>query len=166
MPLKLPSEYKTLPDRGNDHKCFGCGESNPCGLHMKFYSDDITVVSWLNVPENLCGWDKLVHGGIISTILDEIMSWTTIYLLKKVILTKSITVDFLKPVYINDNLAIEGKILEIKNDKEAIAEGNLYNQKGVLCAKSKGTFATFSIDVAKRLGILNNDENIKYFSEL
>jgi acyl-coenzyme A thioesterase PaaI-like protein len=51
---------------------------------------------FLTVPEHLCGWSKMVHGGVVTTILDEIMSWSALYLLKKVIVTRTMTIEFIK----------------------------------------------------------------------
>ena len=64
--------YRTLPNMEN-HGCFGCGSMNPSGLRMKFFTDETSIVSWVNVPQHLCGWSNLVHGGVISTLLDEIV---------------------------------------------------------------------------------------------
>jgi hypothetical protein len=50
---------------------------------MDFYYADNAVFSWVSAPEHLCGWNNLLHGGVIATILDEIMSWTAIDILKK-----------------------------------------------------------------------------------
>ncbi len=92
-------DYTQLPVR-DDHNCFACGPANPYGLHMRFSANEDTVVSRLTVPDHLRGWSTMVHGGIISTILDEIMSWAAIHLLKKIIVTRSMTVDFKKPIHI------------------------------------------------------------------
>ena len=81
--VKDGKTYKRVP-KGDDHKCFGCSPANPHGLQMEFYhADDAVLHSWLVVPDHLRGWNDLVHGGVISTILDEIMSWTAISMLKK-----------------------------------------------------------------------------------
>ena len=109
--MESEKDPKHLPNR-EAHYCFGCSPANPSGLQMKFYTQDSSVYSRLKVPDHLCGWDRLVHGGVISTILDEIMSWSGIYLLKQITMTKSMTVDFIKPVYINSDLKAEGKVLE------------------------------------------------------
>ena len=156
MDNHIETELKQLPNRG-DHKCFGCGPGNPIGLQMKFFSDDKSVFSWLKVPNHLMGWDNLVHGGILSTILDEIMSWSAIYLLKKLILTKSMTVDFIKPVFEGMELKVEGNVFEKRSDKEAVMRGRIYNAEGVLCAKSKGIFALLEPKVAKRLNLMSAD---------
>jgi len=57
-----------------DHNCFACGPANPHGLHMTFQSNGKVVMSHLSVPDHLRGWNNMVHGGIISTILDEVMA--------------------------------------------------------------------------------------------
>ena len=154
MDSNIKTELKQLPNRG-DHKCFGCGPGNQIGLQMKFFSDDKSVFSWVKVPDHLVGWDNLVHGGILSTILDEIMGWSAIYLLKKLNLTKSMTVDFLKPVFEGMELKVEGNVLEKRSDKEAVMQGRIYNAEGVLCTKSMGTFVLFEPKVAKRLNMMS-----------
>ena len=132
---------------------------------MKFYTNGSSVYSQVKVPEHLCGWNQLVHGGVLSTILDEIMSWSAIYLLKQIPLTKSMTVDFIKPVYINSNLKAEGKVLEIADKHEAVMQGIIFNNEETICAKSTGKFAVFSPAVAKRLGIANED-HLKWFEKI
>jgi len=155
---------RRLPNR-ETHNCFGCSPINPSGLQMKFFTQDSSVFSRLTVPDHLCGWDRLVHGGVISTILDEVMSWTGIYLLKQITMTKSMTVDFIKPVYINSELKAEGLVLEKTGKHEALLEGRLYNQEGTLCARSRATFVIFSPAVAKRLGIARK-EHLEWFEEI
>ena len=155
---------KRLPNR-ETHNCFGCSPINPSGLQMKFYTRDSTVFSRLTVPDHLCGWDRLVHGGVISTILDEVMSWTGIYILKQITMTKSMTVEFIKPVYINTELKAEGQVVEKTGKHEALLEGRLYNQEDTLCARSRATFVIFSPAVAKRLGIARK-EHLEWFEEI
>ncbi len=155
---------RRLPNR-ETHNCFGCSPINPSGLQMKFFTQDSSVFSRLTVPDHLCGWDRLVHGGVISTILDEVMSWTGIYLLKQITMTKSMTVDFIKPVYINSELKAEGLVLEKTGKHEALLEGRLYNQEDTLCARSRATFVIFSPAVAKRLGIARK-EHLEWFEEI
>lgn len=148
------SGFKPVPNR-SDHLCFGCGPRNPYGLKMKFYSDEKVVVSWVTVPEHLCGWDNLVHGGVITTILDEIMSWSAIYLLKRFILTKSIRVDFLKPLCVGQRLRAEGSVESVAGGREASVTGVICDPDGRPCARSQGTFAIMAPRVAGRMGIMD-----------
>ena len=78
----LPENLKELPS-GRNHNCFGCSPINPSGLRMRFFTDGKAVYSRLQVPAHLCGWSNIVHGGVLTTILDEIMSWAAIRLLQR-----------------------------------------------------------------------------------
>ena len=157
-------EYIQLPNRG-DHNCFGCSPLNPSGLRMRFYTNETAVYSNVTVPDHLCGWNNLVHGGVLTTILDEIMSWSAIYLLKRVPMTKSMTVDFLKPVYVGNSLKAEGTVTDKKGKHEALMEGRIYNKDDVCCARATATFAVFSPAVAKRLSITDS-ESLQWFERI
>lgn len=162
--MELDQNLKPLPNSSN-HNCFGCSPVNPSGLQMQFHTNGEAVFSAVTVPGHLCGWNQLVHGGVLSTILDEIMSWAAIYLLRQIVLTKSLAVDFIKPVYLNTNYTAEGKVLEIKGKHEAVMQGILYSTEGTACARSTANFAVFSPAVAKRLGIVDA-EHLKWFETI
>jgi hypothetical protein len=56
----------------NSHMCFVCGIENPIGLKLFFYTDDQgrTITRFRPKPEHQ-GYSGHLHGGIISTLLDE-----------------------------------------------------------------------------------------------
>lgn len=162
-----------MEKKGNDYrelhntkinKCFGCGPSNNIGLQMKFHTDGKVAYSWISVPKNMGGWQNIAHGGIVCTILDEIMSWAALYLLKKITLTNSMTVDFIKAIPVGEELRAEGRVLEYNGKHNAIIEGFLYNRQDELCAKSKADFNVLSPKLAKRTGFVT-DEHIREFFE-
>jgi uncharacterized protein (TIGR00369 family) len=144
---------RRLPRRENDN-CFACSPKNASGLKMEFHLDGETVVSWLKVPEHLSGWDHIVHGGVIATMLDETMGWAALHLLNKMTLTKSITVEFLKPVYVGKELRVEGNPLEISSDREAVMQSALFNNDNELCAKATGRFALFTLEAMRKRGLV------------
>lgn len=154
--INLEHNFKPLTKKTDTH-CFGCSPTNVSGLKMRFHASEDSVISRLSVPSHLCGWHTIVHGGIVSTILDETMSWATIYLLKRVVLTTSITVDFIKPVIAEKEIYAQGKVFERLNEREAIMEGTLFNSDGEICSKSKGTFRLFTPDAAKALKLMSDD---------
>ncbi len=143
--------------------CFGCGVNNPYGLKMTFYTDGAIVCSDVTVPGHLGGWNNLVHGGILSTISDEIMGWATMYLMKKMTLTKSMTINFRKAVFISDALRAEGRIIETVRNSEAIVEGNIYNSREELCVTSTGVFALLDAQTGIRMGILDEVDAKRFF---
>ena len=58
---------------------------------MEFHANGSSIFSWITVPEHLCGWENLVHGGVISTMLDEIMARAMIHIIKLLSATTSWT---------------------------------------------------------------------------
>ncbi len=155
---------KKISNRDN-HNCFGCSSQNSYGLQMKFYTNDEALFSKIIVPGHLCGWNNFVHGGIISTMLDEVMSWSAIYLLNRIILTKSMTVDFLKPIFIGDELTVKGTVQSRTSERESIMIGEIYNSNMELSAQSKGTFSLFTLDAVRKLNFLE-DHLIDEFAEI
>lgn len=137
--------------------CFGCGANNPLGLHMEFLTDDQRVYSFVTVPPAMAGWDQTVHGGVISTILDEIMGWSVIYLLGKIGVTKTMTVDFMKPIQVGKRLTVIGTIMEMPSERQVIVGGEIYADNEVVSAKAQGTFATMPAQTAVRLGVMRAD---------
>ena len=150
------TRIRQLPSREN-HACFGCGPTNPCGLRMKFFTDGTSVFTELNVPEHTSGWKNLVHGGVITTILDEVMGWSAIFFLKRFVLTKSISIDFLKPAFVGERIRAEGSVTELRGEREAILESSLFDAAGNLCARGRGTFAVFAPETAVNRGIINEE---------
>lgn len=55
--------------------CFACGPANPYGLHLKIEEKDGIWETCFIPAEHHCGWPGIVHGGILSTVLDEVMSY-------------------------------------------------------------------------------------------
>jgi uncharacterized protein (TIGR00369 family) len=132
---------------------------------MQFYTNGEAVFSRVSVPDHLCGWNNVAHGGVVSTILDEIMSWAALYLLKQITLTQSMTVEFIKPVTSLTELEAEGRFIEMKGRRDAQMEGIIYNPAGEICATSTGNFKVFSAAIARRLGIADED-SLKWFRDI
>ena len=148
-------KLKPITSFYEDRGCFGCGVDNPYGLHMEFASDGKQVVSRLTVPEHLCGWDNIIHGGIVSTIHDEMMSWTAIQLLRKMILTKSVKIDFLRPLFTGREIEARGRIHKEVNTREAIVESAIFDDSGACCSKGRGTFALITPEFARKQGLIS-----------
>jgi uncharacterized protein (TIGR00369 family) len=132
---------------------------------MQFFTDGASVYSQLQVPEHLCGWSNIVHGGVLTTILDEIMSWASIHLLKRIALTRSMTVEFIKPVQVGSTLRAEARVRETDGKNDAVTEGVIYDPPGETCARATANFKVFSPAVARRLRIAD-EASIKWFEEI
>ncbi|MDT8421199.1 MAG: PaaI family thioesterase [Desulfuromonadales bacterium] len=96
-----------------DGHCFVCGRLNERGLHAIFAIDRDRRRSSCRIalPDGFQGWADVVHGGILSTLLDE----ACIYACRSVgdqFVTAELTVKFRKPVLLGDELEIAGELLE------------------------------------------------------
>jgi acyl-coenzyme A thioesterase PaaI-like protein len=58
------------------HNCFACGELNEHGLHLELHVEGDRCWTELSLPERFQGWEGIAHGGILCTILDEVMAWS------------------------------------------------------------------------------------------
>jgi uncharacterized protein (TIGR00369 family) len=143
--------------------CFGCGVNNPYGLKMTFFTDGSAVFSEVVLPAHLGGWNNLVHGGVLSTICDEIMGWTAMYRLGKMALTKTMTIDFRKAMFMKDTLHAEGRLVEVTEAGEAVVEGTVRNGKNDLCVSARGIFALLDAKTGIRMGILDEVDARRFF---
>jgi len=113
-----------------DEYCFACGKNNPRGLKMDVQFDSQSARCTYSVPEELQGWPDITHGGIISTMLDEIMVWAAAG--KKInTVTAELTVRFKKPMPTNKSVTVEGIIVEDRKrlllaQARAFDEDNVY----------------------------------------
>ncbi len=72
-------------------------------------------------------------------------------------MTKTITVDFLKPVFLGKELRAEGKVLVVISEREAEMAGYLYDEDDELCAKSIGKFALFTPEAIRKKGLTDQE---------
>ena len=87
--------------------CFACGTANPIGLNLRFYFLGDAVCSEITLDKVYEGWQNVAHGGIVSTLLDEIMSWTIMYFKKVLLVTRKMDVKYVKPVLIGTPLTVK-----------------------------------------------------------
>jgi acyl-coenzyme A thioesterase PaaI-like protein len=91
-----------------DHNCFGCGKLNACGLQLEFHADDRGGVWAEFVPaERFEGYTGMVHGGIISTVLDEVMAWS-LYRQQVWAVTAEMTVRYRAPIAVGERTRATG----------------------------------------------------------
>ena len=123
---------------------------------MTFHTDEQRLYSFVTASPMMIGWGETVHGGILTTMLDEIMGWSTIYLLGKITVTKSITVEFRKPVQVGDALTVVGTVGEDAG-RQITMNSEIYCSKKGLCVRAEGTFIALSPDTAVRMGVMSSD---------
>lgn len=96
----------------DDNHCFVCGELNMSGLRMRPLIDAVnqSATMRLAIPRAFQGWHGIVHGGILSTLLDETCAYAAKGLVAHVV-TAEITVTFKKPVPIEAELLVSATVI-------------------------------------------------------
>ena len=125
--------------------CFVCGENNPNGLRLNFEIDKEkqTLNTTFIASPTFQGWDGIVHGGIISTLLDEAMA-KLIYELGYQAVTASLEIKFKKPAPILEPLSVYGEIIELS--KRLIrAKAHVAEKDGTILATGTSAFLKQSL---------------------
>ena len=55
--------------------CFACSQENPIGLKLKPVQDGEKVTAEFTAGKFHQGWDNVIHGGILYTLLDEVTAY-------------------------------------------------------------------------------------------
>ena len=114
--------------------CFGCGCNNPIGLKLQFVREHDTVKAEFTSDKAHQGWPGLLHGGILSTLLDEAMSHAA-YTTGNTCLTASITIRQRQPINVETPLLVTARITSHRK-KIIETEGRVYLKDGTLVAES------------------------------
>jgi acyl-coenzyme A thioesterase PaaI-like protein len=96
----------TVDTRENPAMCFGCGQLNPIGLKLKFDWDGGTARAGFTPVDEHQGWPGVVHGGIISCLLDEALNYPP-YFLKCYCLTAEMRVRLRRTAAVGERLYLE-----------------------------------------------------------
>lgn len=109
----------------DDHYCFVCGEENPSGLHLKFSADQGKIQTEFLPRKIHQGYKNIVHGGIISTLLDETMVKAALMQGMPAV-TAEITIRFRNPLTTGEKVIVEA---EIKKMNKKIIETSAIMKK-------------------------------------
>jgi uncharacterized protein (TIGR00369 family) len=134
--------------------CFVCGDKNENGLKARFYFDGEQAVTEVVALEQFEGYRGIYHGGIISTLLDEVMI-KTILAQDKHAMTAEITVRFLQPIRTGDKITFTGKVTKSKG-RVFFTEGKATDKDGQILATATGRYV--EADAKLKAALMNSVE--------
>jgi acyl-coenzyme A thioesterase PaaI-like protein len=107
-----PKEVGTLSDLRleADNFCFACGKDNPFGLHMNFTDEGEDYVCRWQPEAHHQGWSQILHGGLVSTLLDEVMTWRLVSRGINVV-TAEMNVRLKAPTPLDQELTIRARVV-------------------------------------------------------
>jgi uncharacterized protein (TIGR00369 family) len=119
----------------DDHFCFVCGSKNQSGLHLTFTLDGSTMRTVFTPQKNHQGFANIVHGGIIATVLDEIML-NLLYRMGIPAVTGELQVRFLNPCLVNEKLYFEASVID-NNGRLVQTAAQAKNEQGDIVARAQ-----------------------------
>jgi uncharacterized protein (TIGR00369 family) len=122
------------------NKCFGCGGANDRGMKLTFVQDNVNrrIVGKFILGETYQGGGGMGHGGIIAVLLDEVMGKVCRFREVRAV-TAELTVQYLKPVKVDEEIVVEGYETEVKG-RNLFLVGEIRNGAGEVLARGTGRF--------------------------
>jgi uncharacterized protein (TIGR00369 family) len=125
----------------DDKYCFACGPLNPIGLRMEVSYRENKAICRLVLKREFQGWKNIVHGGVVATILDEIMAHAVMRYVGKAV-TTSLQITYRVPLHVGQEIQAEGHVVQEKS-RGVVARGEIRgveNQKLIATAESRLVF--------------------------
>jgi acyl-coenzyme A thioesterase PaaI-like protein len=121
------------------HNCFACGALNAHGLRLLIHVEPKRAWTELALDERFEGWAGIAHGGILATILDEVMAWSLVAE-DNWGLTARLSVDFKRPVPVGVPIRAEGAIVSARRRVVETTAAIRSLTTGEILATARGTY--------------------------
>ncbi len=119
--------------------CFVCGQANQEGLQVQFRIEDGVCRAEYTPPVKYCGFDGVTHGGILFSLLDDVMAnW--LFLQGERAYTGKCDIRFRKPAAIGERLLLEGELISRKGRFVKLIGRAHQADSGQLLAEANATF--------------------------
>lgn len=136
--------------RFEPHHCFACGELNEGGLRLLLHTSPAGAWTETTLAPTFQGWDAVAHGGIVCTLLDEVMAWSVIGRGTWGV-TARLNVAFRRPIATGRLVRAEGRVVEDHGRAIRTTGRVLDPATGEEFATADGTFMALPADQLDRL---------------
>ncbi len=134
----------------SDELCFGCGQKNPIGLKLTFAWDGKVVRTEFTLGKLYQGFPGIVHGGILSCVLDDTMNQAA-FLTGVDCLTVEMNIRFKRPALVEEPLVATGRVTS-RNKRILETEGQITLPDGTLVAEAKASWYIVDKDSGQEKG--------------
>jgi acyl-coenzyme A thioesterase PaaI-like protein len=122
-----------------------CGRDNPHGLHLDLFvmpNNGLVVADY--VPQrHHCGFEGYVHGGILSTLMDEAMTWAATWNIKRFCMCGELNVRFRQSVLVGQRVRVEAHV-DFSRHKLVEPSAKLFDEFHKLLATATGKYVPVS----------------------
>lgn len=129
----------------DDQYCFVCGKKNPVGLKLDFSFDGKIIKTEFIPKKEHQGYFNIVHGGIISTLLDEAMVKLAIELGMPAV-TAQMDIRLKKPLGVGKKIIVQAEIID-DTRKLLTAYAKAVTDDNEIIAEAKGKLVKISSEI-------------------
>jgi len=140
-----PSRFEFSP-----HHCFACGTLNTHGLQLDLHLEPGRSWTEVALADRFEGWEGVAHGGIVCTLLDEVMAWALVAEDHWGV-TARMSVEFRRPVAIGQPIRAEGWITATRRRIVETAGRVVDRATGQELATATGTYVAADEDRKREL---------------
>ena len=130
--------------------CFVCGKDNTIGLNITFFKDQDKVRAEFIPESKHQGFKEIVHGGILFSILDEIMGRTAVIAKGVMTMTVEINIKYRKKALVGEKIIF---IAQMTKDLGRMikAQAEARSEDGTLLIEAKGKFIVISKEMQREV---------------
>ncbi|MFH1074450.1 MAG: PaaI family thioesterase [Candidatus Firestonebacteria bacterium] len=139
----------------DDHFCFACGKNNPDGLKLDFRMEGGKLYTDYTFPKKFQGYAGIVHGGMLSLVLDEVMVNLPWKKYNNPVVSAELNIRLRKPARIGEKIIFSAEIeKEVKNI--IFVKGSAASESGEIFATASAKCLKVDLDTLEKG--LNNHE--------
>ena len=131
--------------------CFGCGADNPIGLRLRYRHEGDALLTEFTPGEAHQGWPGIVHGGIITTLLYEVME-NFAYHNGAMPMMRNMQTRFRRPAKTGERITATASLIN-RNGREMSVTASLTQAQGELIAEGSAELVALRPEHIERLGI-------------
>jgi uncharacterized protein (TIGR00369 family) len=141
--------------------CLVCGRDNPHGLRLDLHvnPDSGAVHTAFTPGPQHIGFEGIIHGGVLATVLDEAMVWSATWAARRFCVCAEMTVRYLHSAVIGQPLTIEARITSDR-PRLITAEGSIFDATGRLIASATGKYTRISPERNRQFVATLTDEEV------
>jgi uncharacterized protein (TIGR00369 family) len=121
-----------------DHHCFACGATNPSGMRLEIELGEARARTEWIAGDDFVGWSDKIHGGIVATLLDEVMAWAPSSFDSWAV-TAEMSVRYRSPASPGERLVAEGRVTDRRRGIYTVT-GEVRTSDGRLIAEGSGRY--------------------------
>ena len=132
--------------------CLVCGHENQFGLNLSLFVNPATGLVSANFaaePEHI-GFEGIIHGGLIATVLDEAMVWAATWNIKRFCVCGELAVRFRRAAQVGEPLLVEARV-EFARPKLVQVMSTLRTPEGSVVAAGEGKFVPMTREDSERV---------------